>query len=161
MLMIRPIINSLTLIASVILVVSFGWVQPLSAQQHCDSGIQQSGCVYILPGGAFGVFSTGLKNLAERLKKSGYPVCMGGGPGTWREFTPRIVEESSRGGTVNPIVIVGHSWGGTAALLMAEDLREQGVRVDLIATFDPVDGIEVGANVGRVLNFYVKGGSYA
>jgi thioesterase domain-containing protein len=44
----------------------------------------------------------------------------------------------AKAGEITSIVLVGHSFGASAALSMAETLREAGLQVALIVTFDPV-----------------------
>jgi pimeloyl-ACP methyl ester carboxylesterase len=39
-----------------------------------------------------------------------------------------------------PIVILGHSYGAHSALTVAEKLGQQGYKVDLLATLDPITG---------------------
>jgi pimeloyl-ACP methyl ester carboxylesterase len=114
-----------------------------------------NGNVYLLKGGAGGFFSSGLSKLDAKLNLAGVsssviPL------GEWRDVTADIVAQHANGHTVSPMVIVGHSWGANAALLMAAELGKHDVSVDLVVTFDPLETIQVGSNVDRVINFYIK-----
>jgi pimeloyl-ACP methyl ester carboxylesterase len=56
-------------------------------------------------------------------------------------------------GRLRSIMIVGHSLGGGAAVLMAAELGRASVPVDLVILLDPVGGSQVSANVRRSLVF--------
>jgi pimeloyl-ACP methyl ester carboxylesterase len=124
------------------------------AAEGSDTG---NGKVYMLVGGAIGIFSRGLNRLSDQLNGLGIRSEVLG-TGAWRRIAAELVEKHSAGRTVAPLVIVGHSWGATAALLMAEELGDHSVPVDLVVTFDPVDAVKLGPNVDRIINFYVKNG---
>ncbi len=66
--------------------------------------------------------------------------------------------EDCKSGRVGTIVLVGHSFGATGALMMADRLRQAGMHVALIVTLDPVIKGAVPANVRRLENFYVSSG---
>jgi pimeloyl-ACP methyl ester carboxylesterase len=59
-----------------------------------------------------------------------------------------------RSGAHGPIIIIGHSLGADAAILMASRLGEAGVPVALLVTFSPVDSGPANANVARAVNFF-------
>jgi thioesterase domain-containing protein len=54
--------------------------------------------------------------------------------------------------------LVGHSSGANAALSKAETLRQAGIQVALIFTFDPVIRGTVPANVHLLEHFYLSDG---
>ncbi len=66
--------------------------------------------------------------------------------------------EDCKSGRVGTIVLVGHSFGATGALMMADRLKKAGMHVALIVTLDPVIKGAVPANVHRLENFYVSNG---
>ncbi len=53
-----------------------------------------------------------------------------------------------------PIIIMGHSLGGPAAIAMATRMQALGAPVALIVTFGPNVSDPVPSNVARVINFY-------
>ncbi|MGE5156881.1 MAG: hypothetical protein ACM3OF_01920, partial [Gemmatimonas sp.] len=66
--------------------------------------------------------------------------------------------DDCRSGRVGTIVLVGHSFGATGALMMADRLNKVGMQVALIVTLDPVIKNSVPGNVVRLENFYVSSG---
>jgi RHS repeat-associated protein len=62
-----------------------------------------------------------------------------------------------------PIIVIGHSWGGDSAIKAADDLIKSGYQVDLLITIDPVttfipsfgdpDEAHVNHNIKKVYNF--------
>jgi acetyl esterase/lipase len=63
-----------------------------------------------------------------------------------------------KSGKISSIAIVGHSLGASAAVSMAEQLAQAGVRVALIVTIDPVVETRVSRNVQTLKNFYFSNG---
>jgi len=59
-------------------------------------------------------------------------------------------------GDRRPIILIGHSLGADAVLMMAEQLKGLSVPVSLIVLFDGTQPIPVPANVARVLNFTLR-----
>nr|WP_255561784.1 alpha/beta fold hydrolase [Pseudohoeflea sp. DP4N28-3] len=57
-----------------------------------------------------------------------------------------------------PIVLVGHSFGGNAALAVAHQLSRDNIPVKLVVTVDPTRGGPVANNVARYVNYYFDGG---
>jgi hypothetical protein len=108
-----------------------------------------NGKVYLLRGGA-NIFSTGLDELAEKLRKRGVDA-MSYGHAQWRtlaaEARDRYVKSKA------PVVIIGHSFGANAAVLMAAELGKTNTPVALIILYDPTDNLSVSSNVRRVLKF--------
>jgi thioesterase domain-containing protein len=54
-----------------------------------------------------------------------------------------------------PIALIGHSLGGGSAIVVAEQLGQAGIPVDLVVPIDPVSAPAVPANVRRVVNYYL------
>ncbi|MCH8963190.1 MAG: divalent metal cation transporter [Bacteroidetes bacterium] len=78
---------------------------------------QEAGSVYLLRGG-WGIFSTGLNELGEKLQAAGIPAKVEQ-YGNWREYVADIVKRIEAGEEALPVVIMGHSFGANAALLIA------------------------------------------
>lgn len=122
-----------------------------------SAATQDHGTVYLMRGG-FNVFSLGLDTLGDELDEKGIPAQVKGF-NDWRVYAAAIEAEYAKDKrATRPIVIMGHSWGANAALLMAAELGKKGVPVDLVVTFDLLNEIKVAPNVKRAINFYVEGG---
>jgi len=69
----------------------------------------------------------------------------------------RVVMEAKANNPCEPIILIGHSWGGQAAIDIADALAENGAEVDLLITIDPV-GSRINEterrNVKRGVNIY-------
>jgi pimeloyl-ACP methyl ester carboxylesterase len=55
-------------------------------------------------------------------------------------------------------MLVGHSLGGNAVLLVASKLNKAGVPVRLLVVFDATEATPVSANVAEAINYYYPGG---
>jgi pimeloyl-ACP methyl ester carboxylesterase len=111
--------------------------------------------VYLLRGFT-NVLSPGIDQLASELRRRNISTTIAN-----HAFSAALAQEAlqdCKSGRVNSIVLVGHSFGASAALSMAESLKDSGIQVALIVTFDPVTKNSVPANVHRLENFYVSDG---
>ncbi len=108
------------------------------------------GTVYLLRGG-FNVFSTGMDEIAEKLRAKGVNAVTDG-HANWQSVAERAAAQWKK--DHKPIVLVGHSWGANADILVADYLREKDVPVALILLFDPTAPMKVPANVKRLVNYY-------
>jgi alpha-beta hydrolase superfamily lysophospholipase len=110
----------------------------------------------ILLRGWFGVFSTGLDNLADELKGKGIKAEVAGHL-YWTKAVSEILEDRAAGKT-GPIVLVGHSQGANNVIDMARALGLKNVSVDLLVTLAPFLQYPVPANVMRAVNYYQSPG---
>jgi hypothetical protein len=106
--------------------------------------------------GWFGVFSTGLDELAAELKAKGIKANAIGHL-SWRSTVSKIVQDKAAG-KLGALVLVGHSQGANNVIEMARALETHKIPVDLLVTLaammqDPVPG-----NVVRALNYYQNPG---
>jgi pimeloyl-ACP methyl ester carboxylesterase len=107
--------------------------------------------------GFLGVFSTGFDKMAKDLEKSGiraevYSHLSGS------SITSRIVREFGQSKKRRKkLVLVGHSFGGNAALSVASQLRQKDITVDLVITVDPTRSGPVSPNVRKYVNYYFPG----
>jgi pimeloyl-ACP methyl ester carboxylesterase len=111
--------------------------------------------VYLLRG-LINVFSLGMDELAAKIVQRGVYATVHNHM-AW----PMLASEAAadyRAGREGPIIIIGHSLGGDAALKMADELAQEGVPVKLVVTFDPVSSLIVEGNVGKVVNLYISNG---
>jgi hypothetical protein len=119
------------------------------------------GHVYLLRGLA-NIWSRGMDKFGETLTANGVPWSIHNHR-KWKELGKEAAEKYKADKSFGPIIIVGHSLGADAAVLMAEEIGEAGVPVRLIVTFDGVARqnehvSKVSPNVAEVLNFYKSNG---
>ncbi|MFO1184571.1 MAG: hypothetical protein U1E56_07275 [Bauldia sp.] len=127
----------------------------LSAEPAAAAG-PRYGHVYLLTGLA-NVFSVGMDTLGEELTARGVP-------NTVRNHllahlnVDQIVADYHGGKINQPIAIIGHSFGGDAAVWLAEQLNAAHVPVRLLVVFDATAAVRVPANVSEAINFYLSPG---
>jgi hypothetical protein len=121
-----------------------------------EHAVQQpiGGKVYVFRGMGGRIASFEMDKLAEKIQRSGveaeaYNHINWSGPAD--EAIARYKRETRK----SPIMAMGHSAGGDAALAFAQKLKSAGVPVSLVVAFDPTRrGFEVPANVDRFINIY-------
>jgi pimeloyl-ACP methyl ester carboxylesterase len=114
------------------------------------------GHVYLLRG-LGNVFSLGMDVLGDELAAKGVRESVSNHL-TWSSLSDKVIAEYRKNRKTAPIIIVGHSLGGNAALLMADKLGRAGVPVRLLVIFDATDATPVPANVAEAINYYYPGG---
>jgi pimeloyl-ACP methyl ester carboxylesterase len=105
--------------------------------------------VYLLRG-LMNVFSFGMDDLAQKLEREGIPASVRS-----HIEEAQIVEEIAarfRAGDRRPIILIGHSLGADAVMVMSEQLGRLSVPVALVVLFDGTQPMAAGENVARVLN---------
>ncbi len=105
--------------------------------------------IFVMRGG-LNIFSTGMDVLAKELTAKGYPAISDTFE-DWRDQMAKVV--AAYKAHPYPVIIIGHSYGADTALLMAYKLKEDDVRVALLAFYDLTDSGKVPSNVDHVLNF--------
>jgi Thioesterase domain len=111
--------------------------------------------VYLLRG-LTNVLSPGIDQLNEELQHHGVDVTIAN-----HAFSDSLAHEAiedCKSGKIGSIVLVGHSLGASAAVSMAEQLRQAGLHVALIVTIDPVTKLVVPSNVRLERNYYLSSG---
>jgi hypothetical protein len=121
----------------------------------------EHGQVYLLRGLA-NIWSRGMDKFGKQLTANGVRWSIHNHR-VWKELGKEAAEKYKADKSFGPIIIVGHSLGADAAVLMAEEIGNAGVPVRLIITFDGVARqnehvSKVSANVAEVLNFYKSNG---
>jgi pimeloyl-ACP methyl ester carboxylesterase len=111
--------------------------------------------VYLLRG-FMNVFSLGMDQLAEELRQRNISAEVANHMLSGSLASDAIQE--CKAGRISSIVIVGHSLGAGAAMSMAEQLQQAGVKVALLITLDPVSRSEVPSNVSQTKNLYISSG---
>ena len=130
----------------VLLVVAF-FVLGINAS---SAEAKRPGHIYLFRGFA-NVFSTGMDTLASELAARGYSAETYSHV-SWDSAAVEAAKFQKSG--KGPIIIMGHSLGGPAAISMAKRMQELGANVALIVTFGPNVSDPVPSNVARVINYY-------
>jgi hypothetical protein len=117
----------------------------------------EHGQVYLMRGLA-NIWSRGMDQLTELLVAKGVRAEVYN-HARWQELAVEAAEKYSKDPNFAPIILIGHSLGANAAVLMAEKLGAAGVPVRLIITFDSLARsndvkVKISSNVEEVLNFY-------
>ena len=106
--------------------------------------------------GWFGVFSTGLDEIADALKAKGIRAEVAGHL-YWRTAVDDILRERAEGKT-DALVLVGHSQGANNVIDMARMLEAKNVPVALLITLAPYRQNPIPDNVMRAINYYQSTG---
>lgn len=122
--------------------------------------IEREPQVYLFRGLA-NVFSLGMDDMSKELKAQGIPnkvLNHANWPSVAADITAKYKAAPKQ---TRPIVLVGHSLGANAVLLMAQQLARNGVPVDLVVTFDPTTKGPIAPGVRRYLNLYQSNNGWA
>jgi hypothetical protein len=111
--------------------------------------------VYLLRG-LLNVFSLGMDDLAEKLTQRGIKASVSN-HNDWSTLANEIAEDYSKGNK-GPVVLIGHSLGADAVILMAEYLDKKNIPVSLVVPFDPTASDVAPKNVEHLLNLYQHNG---
>jgi hypothetical protein len=107
--------------------------------------------VYLLRGW-FGVFSTGLDDLAAELRSKGIKAETVGHL-AWKTTASKIISHHASSKS-SPLVLVGHSQGANNVIDMARLLERENIPVDLLITLAPAMQDPIPGNVVRAINYY-------
>ena len=99
-------------------------------------------------------YSTGIDALADDLTTAGVNNAVYREE-QWGDLADALI---ARPPTVEPLVLIGFSYGADDVIAIARRLDGHGRRVDLLVTIDPVTPADVPANVGRCVSFYQPNG---
>jgi alpha-beta hydrolase superfamily lysophospholipase len=105
--------------------------------------------VYLMRG-LLNVFSLGMDQLAAQIARNG--VDAGVYNHSVEETVVGTIVQKYRAGDHGPYILVGHSLGADAVMLMALQLNAQGVPVALVVPFDGTASYAAPANVSCVVN---------
>jgi hypothetical protein len=128
--------------------------EPAEAQSRRTISKKADTHVYLMRG-LFGVFSLGMDDLAGKLHRDGYRTNIYGWD-SWEQVAD-VIRQNYQSGQ-NEVVIIGHSLGANAVILVSERLQKNNVPVLLAVTFDATDPHKVPMNVGTFLNFWARDG---
>jgi hypothetical protein len=128
-----------------------------AAKEVGKTGANRPYQIYLLKGLA-DIFSSGMDFLQAKLAARGI-VGEVRSHADAEELAQSVIAKW-RGGAHGPIIIIGHSLGGDAAITMAQRLGAAGVPVALLVTFSPLDSGPALANVARAVNYYQSGSAW-
>jgi len=113
--------------------------------------------IYLLKGFA-DIFSSGLDFLQSKLRSRGITAEVHS-HGDWEKLADETIARW-RAGAHGPIIIIGHSLGGDAAVQMSEKLGSAGVPVALVVTFSPTETLPVNGNVAHAVNYWLSNSNF-
>jgi hypothetical protein len=118
------------------------------------AGSYPNGRVIVLRGLA-NIFSRGMDQIAKDLKDRGVNVTLSN-HSRWQSISAKLIQEyRANPKETAPIILIGHSLGGDASIVMANWLVQNRVPVRLVVVFDAVAQVHpVNAGVESVTNFY-------
>ena len=132
------------------------WVGVVAVIALLYCGPARADARVILLRGWFGVFSTGLDEIADALKAKGIRAEVAGHL-HWRTAVDDILRERAEGKT-DALVLVGHSQGANNVIDMARMLEAKNVPVALLITLAPYRQNPISDNVMRAINYYQSTG---
>jgi hypothetical protein len=113
--------------------------------------------VYLMRG-LFNIFSLGMDDLAAKIQAAGVSASVHN-HSEWRELSDEIAAKY-KAGNHGPIILIGHSLGADAVMMMGEYLGTLGVPVALIVPFDGTRSLSASGNVGIVMNITQRDYAY-
>jgi pimeloyl-ACP methyl ester carboxylesterase len=110
--------------------------------------------VYVFRGALGPIFSRGMDALTEKIQRAGvkaniyeFTIC---------KFIAAAAVKDYREDPA-PVVLIGHSMGGTCALVFAETFQNEGFPVSLVVTIDPARvSSDVPPNVEHFINIFLS-----
>jgi hypothetical protein len=112
--------------------------------------------IYLIRG-LFGVFSTGMDQIAAHFKAQGYSNVSLWSWTDVDQIAHDIIAGHQNGDNAH-VILIGHSLGSNAVVQVADRLVPQAIPVDLAVTFDITENLRVPLNVQRFENFYQNNG---
>jgi pimeloyl-ACP methyl ester carboxylesterase len=100
--------------------------------------------------GLMNIFSLGMDQLATQVARNGIEATVYNH--SVAETVVQTIVQKYRGGDHGPYILVGHSLGADAVMLMAQQLNAQAVPVALVVPFDGTGSYAAPANVSCVVN---------
>jgi hypothetical protein len=126
---------------------------PHSAATHDDAHPH----VYLMRG-LLNIFSLGMDQLAAQIARNGIDATVYNH--SVEEAVVGAIVQKYRAGDRGPYILVGHSLGADAVMVMAQQLNAQGVPVALVVPFDGTGSYAAPANVNCVFNLTQRSYAY-
>jgi len=142
--------------ATIALAVAIMLVVPGSPSARVSHGSTRPVAHVYLLRGLMNIFSLGMDQLADRIEANGITASVHN-HSEYEALADQAIA-NYRAGRERTVIIVGHSLGADAAVLMANRLGEAGVPVRLVVTFDPVTPTVASGNIAHVINLYLSNG---
>ena len=117
------------------------------------SHVKRTGEIYMMRGLA-NVFSRGIDDMAEQLRHGGYDAANFSYK-QWLQIAQDIVRRANREEVSYPLIIIGHSLGANESSKFANYLTSNGVDVELVVAFDPVETGFISKGTKTVVNYYL------
>ncbi len=105
--------------------------------------------VYLMRG-LLNIFSLGMDQLAAQIQRRGIAADVYNH--SYEESVVNEITQKYRAGDHGPYILVGHSLGADAVMVMAQQLNAKGVPVALVVPFDGTASYAAPPNVACVLN---------
>lgn len=125
-------------------------VTPHAASTHGSAHDDASHPHVYLMRGLLNIFSLGMDQLAAQIARNGVDASVYNH--SVEETVVDAIARKYRAGDHGPYILVGHSLGADAVMLMALQLNSQGVPVALVVPFDGTASYAAPANVSCVVN---------
>lgn len=105
--------------------------------------------------GLYNIFSRGMDKIAKDMEEMGLPVSLYN-HSRWQVIAAKLIEEyRANPQQVAPIILIGHSLGGDASIVMSNWLAHNGVPVRFVVVFDAVAQTHpLIGGIQEVMNFY-------
>jgi thioesterase domain-containing protein len=123
---------------------------PHAASSHAPSRDDASHPHVYLMRGLLNIFSLGMDQLAAQIARNGIDASVYNH--SVEETVVGTIVQKYRAGDHGPYILVGHSLGADAVMVMAQQLNAQGVPVALVVPFDGTESYTAPANVSCVVN---------
>jgi len=117
-----------------------------TASTHASTRDEASHPHVYLMRGLLNIFSLGMDQLAAQIARNGIDASV------YNQTVVGAILQKYRAGDRGPYILVGHSLGADAVMLMARQLNAQGVPVALVVPFDGTESYAAPANVSCVVN---------
>src|SRR5499427_9514495 len=121
-----------------------------AASNHASSRDDASHPHVYLMRGLLNIFSLGMDQLAAQIARNGIDASVYNH--SVEEAVVGTIVQKYRTGDRGPYILVGHSLGADAVMVMAQQLNAQGVPVALVVPFDGTESYTAQANVSCVVN---------
>jgi hypothetical protein len=115
------------------------------------------GSIYLMRGLA-NIFSLGLDDLNAKLQAKGVNSVVLN-YSSWPQIANDIIARYKVDKNALPVVVMGHSFGADATLLLSAELAKHNIPVALVVEFDVVSNIPVPGNIRHLINFYESAGN--
>jgi hypothetical protein len=132
------------------------WAQQRKPNNRAPATTVEDAQIYLIRG-LFGVFSSGMDEMAAQFKAQGYQNVSLWSWTDVDQIAHDIIAGHQAGDNAH-IVLIGHSLGSNAVVQVADRLARANIPVDLAVTFDITEGLQVPLNVLRFENFYQLNG---